>query len=86
MFTTSVQNQSDITRLRTALDGAFAGRWHFDLWEAARYLRLIGSRSDKASLESILQRHGYQCEEVEAEICVPALPSTEAQTVDVLFH
>lgn len=86
LFTTSVQSASDVARLQPALNASFAGRWHFDLWEAARYLRLIGGHQDVAPVQAILNRHGFVCEEVEADICVPAMDQTRVPVTNDVFQ
>lgn len=65
VFTTSVQTQGDIERLKPYLDKNLPdSKWNFDLEDCDNIFRVDTPLKDAASIEKLLVAAGYLCEEL----------------------
>lgn len=66
VFRTNVQNEGDVIRLRTVFSQRYPLlQWNFDLEDHDRILRIEGEAETTGIVTSLLQEHGYTCEELQ---------------------
>ena len=66
IFKTSVQEHSDILKLKKYLDGIIKdGSWNFDLEDCDKILRVENNRHIIKSIISLLSKNGFECIELE---------------------
>lgn len=65
VFKTSVETEKDILDLAYDLTSyCTPGKWNFDLQDCDRILRIDTQKQNAASIISLLQNKGFNCEEL----------------------
>jgi hypothetical protein len=66
VFKTSVCNQTDISKLKDHLDNVIKnGNWNFDLEDCDKILRIESNKNFKEIIIDLLNKHGFECAELE---------------------
>lgn len=67
IFKTSVQKQKDVRQVKPELDEVLLPKavWNFDLEDCDRILRIEAETLQPQSIEQLLTKSGFECEELE---------------------